>query len=98
MVTEKERADKALEELDDAHKEIDKLRADYERLDQTAADDFDKLTAVEAREQKLKDEIDGTIPLLEAAGLLVRASKLKILLTSLYPKEAAEHAGQGYES
>lgn len=39
------------------------------------------------REKKLRDEIDGTIPLLESAGLLTRASCLKILLESLYPEE-----------
>lgn len=39
------------------------------------------------REQMLRDELDGTIPLIEAAGLLVRASRLKNLLASLYSEK-----------
>ncbi|MGG6309810.1 hypothetical protein [Paenibacillus macerans] len=41
--------------------------------------------SAELWEEKLRDEIDGTIPLLEASGLLTRAGRLKKLLTSLYP-------------
>lgn len=61
-------------------------------LEQTLIQTTASLVNAESREKKMRDEIDGTIPLLEAAGLLVRASRLRELLASLYPLEKEEEA------
>ncbi len=44
----------------------------------------------EAREQKLREELEFDIGLLEAAGLRGRASRLTEVLATLYPKEEIE--------
>jgi hypothetical protein len=46
------------------------------------------------REQRLKEEIEASIPLLEAAGLNGRAASLKSLLSTLYPDTPAPKEGE----
>lgn len=83
---EKERADQAESELEAAYNEVDKLQKEYARLDETAANDFDQLTAAEAREKKLREAIEAMMPGMWD-GMRVH---FQIVLESLYPDKEEE--------
>ncbi len=85
--TEKERADRLESELETAYNEVEKLQREYAHLDETSANDYDQLTAAEAREKKLREAIEEEVKCHILLGTYKRADELRELLASLYPKE-----------
>lgn len=82
---EKERVDRLESELETAYNEIEKLQKEYAHLDETAANDYDQLTAAEAREKKLREAIERYIS--EDMYRDDAEPFFEEVLASLYPKE-----------
>lgn len=84
---EKELSDRLMSELDASDKEIYKLQKEYASLDETAANDYDKLTATEAREKKLREAIEKAISQSWSGDMSALLDIKNELKASLYPKE-----------
>lgn len=84
---EKERADRLESELETAYNEVEKLQKEYARLDETAASDYDQLTAAEAREKKLREAIEQALSWTWDCGENNMFEVISILQSAIHPLE-----------
>lgn len=91
--SEKSRADAAEDELNTLRANFVALKDERDFWEIKRTQHKNRADRAETREQRLKEEVEASICLIEAAGLNGRAASLKSLLRALYPDTPAPKEG-----